>query len=67
MISLWVLLWFMHPPTTLLETNCGLLSTINKNYIIPLCFMGDINTSLGVCEYRGHHSLSRFTMEDFQS
>jgi len=56
----------MHPPTTLLEKYYGLLSTINKNYIIPLSFMGDIKTNLGVCEYRGHYSPSRLTMEDFQ-
>jgi hypothetical protein len=29
--------------------------------------MGDINTSLGVCEYKGHYSPSRLTMEDFLS
>jgi len=34
----------MHPQTTLLEKDCELLSTINKNYIILLCFMGDIIT-----------------------
>jgi hypothetical protein len=58
----------MHQQTTLLKDNCGTLCLCySLIFILPWCFIGDLNSILGAHEHRGQFTPARIPMEECHS